>query len=347
MRTLAGVLGLLTLLGVAVLGCAGSTPTSTPGEVAQVWYGATSGVSPSPGALLPTPSSGIRTALPRLSPSTPAGDSTRANPTSDISPRQPSATATLEPTPTPTATPTPTPIPTPTPTPTPLVFAVAGDSRAGPAVYRAVLQAVRADGSQFLIHTGDLVNRGTEAEFAAFAQIMEGFELPFFPVAGNHDAQAGDLTWFLRYSGAPAAHYSLDRGLVHLTLADSHHGVLPPAELQWIEQDLAQSSQPVKIVALHHPPYDPDGSNHILGGGNQAFMDLMRQEGVDYVFCGHIHAFVMEEREGTVYVITGGAGAPLYREGHAQAFHHYVRVSVGTGSSGELKVDVEAVPVSP
>jgi 3',5'-cyclic AMP phosphodiesterase CpdA len=224
---------------------------------------------------------------------------------------------------------------------------VVGDSRDGPEVYQTILEAVSADGSQFLIHTGDLVNTGSESEFIAFDEMMNGFGLPFYPVPGNHDALAGDLTWFLRYSGAPAAHYSFDWGAVHVTLADSHHGVLPQAELQWIRKDLTESAQPVKVVVVHHPPYDPDGSSHILAGGNQAFLGLMSEQGVDYVFCGHIHAFAIDERDGTVYVITGGGGAPLYTAGHPQAYHHYVRASVQPDETGNLKMDVEVVPISP
>jgi predicted phosphodiesterase len=57
-------------------------------------------------------------------------------------------------------------------------------------------------------------------------------------------------------------------------------------------------------------------------------MALMSEQGVDYVFAGHIHAYAQAERDGIVYVVTGGAGAPLYRGGHPQAFHHYLRVTV-------------------
>ena len=238
------------------------------------------------------------------------------------------------------ATATPTSTPTITPTATippsgaipPLVFAVAGDSRSGADVYRRVLAAVAGDGSEFLVHTGDLVNEGTEVQWQAFEEIMEAFALPFYPVPGNHDGLSGQLEGYLAHSGAPAAHYSFDRAGVHFTMADSHNGGISAGELAWLRDDLSASTQPLKMVFLHHPPFDPDGTDHIMAYGNEAFMQLMVEQQVDYVFAGHIHAYAREEREGVTYVITGGAGAPLYSAGHPLAFHHYLRVAVQGGA---------------
>jgi len=265
-----------------------------------------------------------------------------------IGPVLPTATPTALPTTTllPTGEITPPPIgpvlPTATPTATPttaagFTFAVCGDSRDGPTVYRRLLEAVSNDGSLFLIHTGDLVNRGSQEQWRQFQEIMAGFALPFYPVPGNHDALDGRLDGYLRYSGAPAPHYSFDYGPVHFTLADSHNGGLTSAELAWLRDDLKATTRPLKMVFLHHPPFDPDGSDHIMAFGNEPFMALMTEMGVDYVFAGHIHAYARAEREGVVYLYTGGAGAPLYKLGHPQAFHHYLRVTV---RGEEVTIDI-------
>lgn len=297
-------------------------PTPTP------WPTWTPSPIPSPTAT-PTPSA---EPSPTLEPTAPV-----------IGPELPTATPTL----TPTATLTPTLSPTPasavpaTDTPAPaLAFAVCGDSRNDPGTYRQVLEGVMAGDSEFLINTGDLVNEGTETRWKEFRDTMAGFTLPFYPVPGNHDALNGDLEGYLAHSGAPAEHYSFDRGPVHFTLADSHHGGITGAELAWLREDLSATDQPVKMVFLHHPPFDPDGTDHIMAFGNEGFMDLMVEQGVDYVFAGHIHAYAREERDGVDYVITGGAGAPLYGQDHPHAFHHYLHVTV----QGE-RVTIEIVKI--
>ena len=216
-------------------------------------------------------------------------------------------------------------------------FAVCGDSRNGSAMYRRVLDGVAGDGSLFLINTGDLVDNGTEALWQEFEKMMAGFALPFYPVPGNHDGLQGGLDGFLAHSGAPAAHYAFDYGSVHFTLADSHDGGIGAAELAWLRQDLSSTSQPIKMVFLHHPPFDPDGTDHIMAYGNEPFMALMAEQDVDYVFAGHIHAYVQAERDGMLYTISGGAGAPLYAGDHPQAYHHYLRITV-QGESVEITV---------
>ncbi|MGD8398851.1 MAG: metallophosphoesterase, partial [Anaerolineae bacterium] len=97
------------------------------------------------------------------------------------------------------------------------------------------------------------------------------------------------------------------------------------------------TDRPVKIVVLHHPPFDPDGTDHIMAYGNGSFVDLMVEMDVDDVFAGHIHAYAQGERDGVRYYITGGAGAPLYSGDHPNAFHHYLRVTV---RGEELTVEV-------
>lgn len=211
----------------------------------------------------------------------------------------------------------------------PLVFAVVGDSRHNTEVHTRLLDKVAVDGNMFLINTGDVVERGDRANFAAFRELMADFPLPFCLVPGNHDLGTGDsLKHFLASGGAPAPHYSFDVGTAHFTVANSASGYLRPGELHWIDQDLAATGRPVKLVFVHYPPFDPAGSDHILYSGNDEFMALIQKHDVDYVFSGHIHAYGQAMRNGTMYVISGGAGAPLRQWDQPGAFYHYVQVTV-------------------
>jgi 3',5'-cyclic AMP phosphodiesterase CpdA len=208
-------------------------------------------------------------------------------------------------------------------------------------LYKRLLNRVVEDGNAFLINTGDMVDYGSRKNWEAFQALMADFPLPFYPVPGNHDRDDdGTLTNYVEFSGAPATHYSFDVGTAHFAIASSSTARLSAEELAWIDQDLSATEQPVKIVCTHYPPFDPDGSPHILYAGNEAFMALMKKHQVAYVFTGHIHAYSQEERDGTTYVITGGAGAPPYSEDHPDAFFHYVQVTiVGT------EVSTRVVPI--
>lgn len=208
------------------------------------------------------------------------------------------------------------------------VFAVCGDSRGSDEVYLQILRGVEEDGAAFFVNTGDLVDNGTTEEFEHFSDLMSDFTIPFFPVPGNHDSPDGLLDEFLEYSGAPGEHYSFDYGQGHFVIIDSHLGVLRNHEIDWLEADLSSTDQPLKVVFLHHPPFDPDGTDHIMLYGNEKFMALVEEYEVSYVFAGHIHAYVEGLRNRVRYIITGGGGALLDDAGHPNAFYHYVKVTV-------------------
>ena len=325
----------VSLIAVALIP-AQPVPTSTPVPTWTPWPTLTPTNTPTETAThTPTPTQ------PPIGPSLPGGTTTPEPGNTPIGPSPPTDTpgpaaaaarkqsdvitvATAVPLPAFTSTAPPTDTSTPEPR---LVFAVAGDSRNAPDLFRQVLDSVAAGDHEFLIHTGDLVNKGTEAEWQVHTGAMEGFGLPFYPVPGNHDSLDGKLDGYLAHTEVPA-HYSFDAGPVHLTMADSHNGGISAAELAWLRQDLEATEQPVKIVVLHHPPFDPDGTDHIMAYGNEPFMALMDELDVDVVLAGHIHAYVQGERDGVDYYITGGAGASLYRGDHPGAFHHYLSVTV-------------------
>ena len=65
---------------------------------------------------------------------------------------------------------------------------------------------------------------------------------------------------------------------------------------------------------------------------------LFVQQNVTCVFEGHEHLYNRQERDGVVYVITGGGGAPLYANELKGGFYHYLRVDVtATGYTVAVK----------
>jgi hypothetical protein len=279
-----------------------------------------------------------------------ACDLNPAPPASTAVPVPPLTTAAPSPSvpPTPTATPVPSPTVTPPPAPTPIpgsqqtdfVFAVCGDNRNGDDIYKRILKMVVDDKSAFLVNTGDLVPSGQDPYWQNFEQLMKGFSISFFPVPGNHELRDGQLKGFVKWTPNGQPHYSFDWGQLHFTMANDSLGEMDEKELAWIDADLSATRQPVKIVVHHHPAWDPDGSEHIMWSGNDAFLALLKKHAVRYDLCGHDHRYRTGERDGTTLIITGGAGAPLYYTPEEGGFNHYVRFTVrGT----DLRLEVVKV----
>jgi 3',5'-cyclic AMP phosphodiesterase CpdA len=195
---------------------------------------------------------------------------------------------------------------------------------------------VLSDGSEFLIHTGDLVPSGSTENWQHFADMMKGFTLPFFPMPGNHELLSnGKISSYLKFSGAPTptgntqvTHYSFDRGALHFTIVDSSLGSLLDSEFAWMDNDLASSNAPIKMVFVHHPPFDPAGTNHVMTNGGDKFMQIAKLRGAKYIFAGHIHCYEEADSDGVKLIITGGGGAPLSCLPTVGGFYHYVHVAV-------------------
>jgi len=72
--------------------------------------------------------------------------------------------------------------------------------------------------------------------------------------------------------------------------------------------------------------------------------DLARRYGIQVVFSGHEHAYERSEKDGVLYIVTGGAGAPFYSDPNREhnpyrklfrSGLHYCVISLN-GNSGRL-----------
>ena len=207
---------------------------------------------------------------------------------------------------------------------TPFTFAAYGDSRADPVVHRALADRVLDAAPAFFVHLGDFVSNGHdrslwEHDFFTPAAALLG-AAPLLPVIGNHENNAQGYYDFFAPPAAESgstteAWYSCNYGCVHLIVLDSQQDFSPrSAQYAWLLADLA--SPPAvgaawRIVALHDPVYSSG-----LHGGNadvqKYLVPVFESSRVNLVLSGHDHAYIRSFRNGIMYVVTGGGGAPLY-----------------------------------
>ena len=105
----------------------------------------------------------------------------------------------------------------------------------------------------------------------------------------------------------------------------------------WLENDLAQTRQPWKVVFFHAPFYTSGahGFDPEVPQLRAALEPLFIQHGVDVVFNGHDHDYERSVAHGVVYIVTGGGGATLYPQVlpnpasvYFTSTHHSVLVNV-------------------
>jgi hypothetical protein len=240
-------------------------------------------------------------------------------------------TDTFEASPTPTAIEVvrPTPIP-PSETPPPVTrFAVIGDYGLAGEPEHDVADLVKSWNPDFIITTGDNNYPDGKAEtidenigqyfheyiFPYVGAYGPGAEINrFFPTLGNHDWNTAKAQPYFDYFTLPGneRYYDFVWGSVHLFAIDSDSrepdGVgRSSVQAQWLEQRLAASSAPWKVVYMHQSPYAS------AGDGSIDWAQWPYQEwGADVVLSGHSHVYERLIVDGFTYFVNGLGGGPRY-----------------------------------
>ena len=180
----------------------------------------------------------------------------------------------------------------------------------------------------------------------------------FFPSIGNHDYSDGaGINAYLSYFTLPGneRYYEFVRGPVHFFCINSNpeepDGIVSTSvQAQWLQQRLASSLSPWKIVFFHHPPYS-SSSRH---GSTPVMQWPFEDWGVDAVLCGHDHTYERilrddnNDTDSLVYFVNGLGGRPPYSfsspiEGSAVRYNAANGAMFVTASTSRLVLEFYAI----
>jgi MYXO-CTERM domain-containing protein len=231
----------------------------------------------------------------------------------------------------------------------PFSFILYGDSRSDAAAHASIVRAIEAIPSNFLIGTGDIVDTGADRngwlEFFSIEQRLLR-DRCLFSVVGNHELEQESRSprriWMRHFAphddDQGPSYYTFRRGNTRFFLLDAMD-TWQGAQAQWLRAELeradAETGLAHRFVVTHHAPFSsgPHGPNRaFLRAG---MVDVLSQHKVDLLMAGHDHIYERGAANGIKYIISGGAGAPLYApdkaqpgSGKALSIHHFVEVRV-------------------
>ena len=167
----------------------------------------------------------------------------------------------------------------------------------------------------FVVHTGDVSHLSKPAEFGQARELLQEIRVDrVHTVPGEHDTIDEGVTGYLKYfdhDGNGKAWYSFDQGGVHfiglnnvLNFKAGTLAALGEEQIDWMKNDLANTSHSMPIVVLAHIPlwtiWEPWG----WGTADSAqAMALLRPFGSVTVLNGHIHQ-VLQKVEGNIALHT-------------------------------------------
>jgi len=215
-----------------------------------------------------------------------------------------------------------------------LRFAAIADSGVGSkdqyAVANAMLQTYQKKPFPFVLMAGDNIYSYGEIKFAKayfedpYAPLLKK-DVKFYAVLGNHDIiKTNNGLDQINYPlfNMSDRYYSftkgdVNEGTVEFFALDTNSNAPWDAQLAWLDQQLAKSTAPWKIVYGHHPLYSSGrhGSSPELAA---KLAPIFAKHKVPLYLCGHDHGYERSiPLDGTIYIVNGGGGAPLYKFGRS------------------------------
>ncbi len=219
----------------------------------------------------------------------------------------------------------------------PFKFAVIGDNRSGDRVYKKIVEGVMKRNPDLVFNTGDLIpHPGNKEQWQNFWNLSKPITVPYYLTPGNHDIDDKKSAQVWRdqvdFPG-DETYYSIVHNnnlfVVLNSCEPDHDQKIEGKQLAWLKRVLAKKGYDNKFVFLHHPLFLWQGASYWKKSMDKypelrdALHRLFVQNGVDIVFAGHEHTYKWLDKDGVRYVVTGGAGAPLY-----SAFNHFMLIDV-------------------
>lgn len=224
-------------------------------------------------------------------------------------------------------------------------FCVVGDPH-GSGTFERLCEQLRNEPLSFIVITGDFSKRCRKSYHDFFIYQCANtycLSVPVFLIPGNRDVDYdntygnnismdqfrdmyGPENFCFEYSGC--LFVGVCTFPAHVSSADG---------IEYLEKTLAtrrKKGQKV-FVFTHMPSVVKPGIKAGTFKERSRFIEIVNRYEVDYVFASHYHGYTRSERNGIVYLVTGGGGGDLHETESFGGLHHAMVLTVDGKSVSE------------
>lgn len=175
----------------------------------------------------------------------------------------------------------------------------------------------------FVMFTGDMINKPYQKELEAFLPYANELNVPWYAVLGNHDVCVGgklSKKLYLEilneknknfnftksyYSFSPQKGY---RVIGLDTIIDTRltsNGYIDEVQLKWLDKELTKYKNDVVLIFMHGPVVEPlKSESHSLNNANQVLDVLLKHKAPIALFSGHYHTTKVIQKGNLLFVST-------------------------------------------
>jgi 3',5'-cyclic AMP phosphodiesterase CpdA len=192
----------------------------------------------------------------------------------------------------------------PEPEPPGFRVGVLGDAQKGLANLRNIAAAVEREKVRLLLQTGDMVANNDDGHYLlARRYLAKGGSFSWPVIApGNHDLKGGDERFQLQV-GPLERSFTVDG--VAFVLVNNAFGKPIPTAAHLEERIAAAGPHKAVVLAMHQAPFDVQGQ---AKPEYAEFLSWLERSKVNYLLCGHEHAYLRKKVGDTTVIINGVGG---------------------------------------
>jgi 3',5'-cyclic AMP phosphodiesterase CpdA len=176
----------------------------------------------------------------------------------------------------------------------------------------------------FVMFSGDMINRARKEELYSFIDIANTLKYPWYAIFGNHDINIGgylskkkcsqilsENNPTLKDYNKPYYSFVPKKGFKVIaldTVIDTKittNGEIDKEQLKWLDKELSKSKNDVVLIFMHVPAVEPfSSSSHKLLNDDEFLNILSKYKNPIGVFSGHYHATKIIPRGNIIFVST-------------------------------------------
>ncbi len=224
-------------------------------------------------------------------------------------------------------------------------FAVVGNINNSIGIFeRKIIPILNSSDVDFMVSAGNAVSGASEDKYRSLHGTLNRLRKPYLLTFGENEADNFGSIRFYEHFGPH--YYSVSVAGSRLIFLDSTGKTSERWQLHWLGNLLSQNDAAHTFLFIGHPLlpieqetlFNLDDDYLAKESFRKQLIELIDSHEVDAVFSANRPVFSRQQRDGTVYITTGGAGGLVLN--NEDSFYHYVKVTASPDG-----VAIDTVPL--